>query len=268
MDTDDFPRIRPDAAFANVRLAHVDGGTGHIGMDVGMPGYTPCHNPDDPYYGACVMSKDGPKSYYKVFHFSERGNDFPHGMFIDNENYNVCTGQPWCRDGVPVLQHDWGKRITFAALEVYAYDSRYGGARVRVDNFDHPAHGGFYSPEIGTIELPNTSAAHSAKLNGFIFRAGNPVGEREASLDIFQEGTTYSTDKGYPVGGFSSVATNSDGYYSSGPVYSGRYKIYVGDVVRRKKIIIYCDIIRPFERLDFDLAEECFGYTGCEEVPF
>lgn len=274
INTDNFPLIRPDAEFVNVRLEHVVGGEGHIGMDINMlkpdgEDYTPGHEKDDPYYGACVMSKDGPKSYYKVFHFCSHGNDFPHGMFIDNQNYNVCTRQPWCRDGVPILPHNWGKRITSASLELYPYDSHYGGARVVVDNFEHPAHGGFYSPEIGTVKLPYTGATNSAKLNGFIFRNGIPIGEGEGSLDFFQEeGTGYTTDTGYSVSGFSSVATNGDGYYSSGPIYAGRYKIYVGDVVRQKKIIIYADITRPYERLDFELVDGCFGYRDCSETEF
>lgn len=268
MNTDDFPRIRPDAEFANVRLDHVVGGDGHIGIDIGMPNYTPCHNPDDPYYGACVMSKDGPKSYYKVFHFSCHGNDFPFGMFIDNQNYNVCTGQPWCRDGIPILYHDWGKRITWAALEIYPYDSVFGGVRIHVDNFDHPAHGGYYSPEIGIVQLPSSNTATSAKLNGFAYRNGAPVKEGEASFDFFQEGSTYSSTTGYPVSGFASVGTDNDGYYSSGPIYPGRYKIYIGDAAKKKKIITRADITRPFERLDFDLEQKCFNYRECEEVSF
>lgn len=263
--------------FVNLPLDSVVPGRGHVGVDIWWVGpdgneYNPCHHADDPFFGACVMSNVGPISYYKVHGFDNANpsapNDWPFGIFIDDQNLNACADQPWCK-GIPPgqpLQHGWAELITGAALEVYGYDGL-GGARVHIGPEGWvAANGGVYAPPLGTITLPSPG---SPRLNGFVTRGGAPVAADEAGLDFFQDGQlTAATSTGVPLAGFASTSTNGDGYYSSGPMFGGTYKIYVSDRATQSKIIIYADIWLDGERLDFDLAQPCFGFPACEPVPF
>ena len=97
----------------------------------------------------------------------------------------------------------------------------------------------------------------------FLIAAGGPKGiavAREVGDGIF--------GGAMPMGGFASTSTKADGYYSSGPVFRGKYKVYVGDRVNQTKIIVYLDIQSAGERVDFDLAQPCFGRAPCEVVAF
>ncbi len=283
-----------DVKFTNMWVGRITPGAGHVGVDVtfndhGDLLYNPCHHYEDIYYGACVMSDSGQKSYYKKqlfdnnktdFPFSVNGNDFPYGIFIDNSNDNYCKTAWWCHDrNAATINHGWGRLVEKIWVEIYPwvspdnYDpftSNVGGVKVSTNGFPAFANGGRYSQNIGDITLPQLGQPNVGKLNGFITKNGARVGFDKAKVDSFQDGSTRRSSTGYPIYGFSSTHTNQDGYYNTGPVPSGSYTIYVGDVDAQKKYkFTGIQIKRTYERLDFKLDKPCFGHpAGCVSVPF
>jgi hypothetical protein len=154
--------------------------------------------------------------------------------------------------------------ISYAALEIYSYDSNYGGLRAYVNDFPYYAWGGRYSENMGSVSLPQYGY-DAALLNGFGSYCGTGIGAGRMTLDMFQSGGNprYSST-GYPFWGFASVSTNSDGYYSSGALVPGEYLIYVTDNSTGRKITFNANIYCPWERLDFDLCQSCFGQSTCQ----
>jgi hypothetical protein len=248
-NTRDFPMVR-DVDFVNIRLDKVDGPLSHIGVEFTIKDYNPGHNSKDPYYGACIMSKDGQLSYYSVV-----GKSFPFGIFITNGDTNKCTGQDWC-NGTPgdILVHNWANRLTTAILEIYSEDPLVAGARITTDKFNHFANNGVYSPEIGVVSLVANSPG-AAYLNGFVTKNGENVSKDRASFAVFQEGNLAKTSSGYPVGSFNAFATNKDGYYHTGCLYPGAYKVYCTDNQTQKTQVRYLAISGPGETVNWELSE-------------
>jgi hypothetical protein len=273
----------PSVNFSNIWVGKITPGRGHVGVDIWYATwrektYNPCHHKENKSYGACAMSKDGPVSYYKVFGFNPEGTGFPHGIFIDNKGSNLCkSAAAWCDASLTDIQHNWGRRVTGGAIEIYPYgpDGTYnpykqdvGGVRVFVEGFPNLANGGRYSKQVGDIALPRMGDPGIGRLNGFVTENGKVVREdKRANFDFFQEGSSLKTSTGYPVHGFSSLPSNQDGYYSSGALPVGNYKLYVTDRKTSRKIVLYLQINSPHERLDFKLDQPCFGYPGpkCED---
>lgn len=265
-----------NVSFANFWIGKVTPGSGHIGVDIwwnnGGGDYLPCQHSSDPYYDACALSNNATSSYYKVMNYTSSGSDFPYGVFIDNQNSDVCTTASWCQThgNTGTIHHGWATLIADGSLEIYPHISgsynpaanTVGGVRVGAEFFNF-ANGGRYSPNVGDISLPQLGESGVGKLNGFATYNGSSVSSNRATLDIFQEQSTWSSSTGYPVTGFSSVNNNSDGYYSSGALPSGTYKIYVTDNQTSHKIILNgVGIHSQYERLDFQLDKPCFGHPG------
>jgi len=286
----DYANIRGDETnFINVILQGVEGiednGYAEIGIDLLFEdGYNPGHNSKDPYYGANCMAKDNSISYYKAYYcYKDGSNSFPYGIFIDNFNVNtlykytndldLSKYDGWHYVSFPIderfrnletLNHNWAKKTKKVCLEIYskkqggACSNIYGGARIEVDNFNYYANGGYYSPFIGKVILPtslnNYGNGNYSQLNGLIWENGKQIQESRLCLSYFQTGAlTSTTSNGFPVAAFASRGDDGHGYYSSGPLYPGVYKIYVEDTKNKKSKIIYADIYRSYERIDFNL---------------
>lgn len=263
--------------FTDLWVGKVTPGTGHIGVDIWWPSageaYLPCQHSNDAYYDACVLSNQSQTSYYKVMSYSNGTTDFPYGIFIDNQNADVCTTRSWCRTSgnTGTINHGWGRLITDASIEIYPHDNggnynpstnNVGGVRIAT-NFPSFANGGRYSPNIGDVGLPQIGEANVGRLNGFVTNNGSAVGNGRVVFEAFQREATRTTSTGYGVQGFTSVSNSSGGYYNTGPVPSGTYKIYITDTQSGHKIILDGVSIRvPYERLDFRLEQHCFGYAS------
>lgn len=243
--------------------------------------YDPCHNSDDPDYGACEQANVAPTSYYRVFHYSPTARDFPYGMFIANTDPNRCRTSSWCRNkGADTLIHLAADRVDGAAIEIYPYGSRgtyeprepgaYAGVRVQVDEFPHAAHGGAYSAPLGTIELSKLGDKGMAKLNGYVFDRGRPLSGGDVNrvrIDLFQQGRAPRfTSTGYPMRGFASVHNDKMAYYNGGAVYGGSYDIYVWDTKTDRRVMLTSNLVRTDERIDFELDKPCFGRPPCRVI--
>lgn len=143
------------------------------------------------------------------------------------------------------------------------YNTDVGGLRASVNSFSVYANGGRYSADLGNITLPRLEDPNVGQLNGFVTDRGAVAANGRVNFDMFQNGSSRSSSTGYPLSGFASVPNKSDGYYRTGAVPSGSYKVYISDAKTGRKIILDgLNIQRTFERLDFQLEKRCFGYTG------
>lgn len=227
------------------------------------------------------MSNVGPVSYYKVLKFSNGSTDFPLGISIDNINSNSCNRQqPFCRATSSIIQHGWGRLVTGGSVEIYPYDAngqyntetiQVGGLRGSVSGFPVNQNNGRNSVDLGVVTLPKVGDRNVGKLNGFVQANGQMVAEGRVTIDVFQEsGTLVTSTTGAKFYGFASDSTNYGGYYTTGPVPSGSYKIYVTDNRKESKrtISFHTNINLFGERLDFDLsAPSCFGRPSCVVEP-
>lgn len=299
IDSKDFAEIR-DVKFLNVPDFSIeDGPFGHIGVDLNMGPktkkgfhkddkgkritYNPCKNTNDSDFGACQLK--GYHSFFmfrdgKIFHFPvgrdgkrpKKGVQTKHGIFWENE-YTDAKGKK--------TNHNWANKITGLFFEIYPRDEdgrfkdkynefgegKYGGCRFSVSKFSNFSNGGVYSPHIGKIVLPSKEKKH-AKLNGFVWhklksgKLEKIKSEYALGIEMFQWTGQKKTNRGYAYSSVAFVNSNKDGYYQSGPVHPGRYKIYITDNTYNKdkkrperQYIGYHDIKRPFERLDWIIED-------------
>jgi hypothetical protein len=269
-----------DVNWANIRIGKVQPGAGHIGVDMWWPSsggaYVPCHHSNDPYYGSCVLSNAGQTSYYKVGNYNTSTSNFPYGIFIDNQNTNYCTSSGWCPNpGATSHNHGWGRLSSDASLEIYPYNnsSQYdpssptsagGGLRIQVTGFPVVANGGKYSADIGTVTLPQMGQPNVGRLNGFVrTNSGLITNNERVVLELFQHDYSMTTSTGYPAKGFVIEKNNTDGYYTTGPIPVGEYRIYATDTQTSRKI--YLDFVRitsQHARIDFNTSQTCFGHPG------
>lgn len=262
--------------FTNYWIGQITPGTGHIGVDIWWPAgggniYNPCHISSDMFYGACVLANAAQTSYYKVMNYGLSGNNFPYGIFIDNQNTNTCTSAPWCTNpGASSFNHGWGRLISDGSLEIYPHvlgaynpsNNTVGGVRISSD-FYHFANGGRYSRDIGNVTLPSLGQAGVGRLNGFATYNGSPVANDRVLLEIFQRESSRGTSTGHPMYGFSVVRNNGDAYYNTGALPSGSYKIYITDTQTGRKIILDgVNVFSQHERIDFRLEQRCFGFSS------
>ena len=261
--------------FADVHIGKITPGAGQVGVDIWWPSngsaYLPCQHSSDIYYGSCILSNQSQISYYKVMHFNTDGtNDFPYGVFIDNTNQNYCKTASWCTNKTATsFNHGWGRLISDTALEVYPYlngnydpsNNTVGGVRIGVECFPVVANGGRYSSDVGDVSLPQIGQSGVAKLNGFVTNNGTAVSSGRVRFEAFQTDTSWKSSTGYPVTGFTSVTNTSGGYYNTGALPAGTYKIYITDTQTNHKITIEgVGILLPYDRLDFQLEKTCFGH--------
>lgn len=297
-----YPQIC-SGAFANAPLAGIQNGAnqgvsqGHIGVDMWMnqsdlnngKDYSPCLNPQgEPDIGACAL----PGGYYKVLHYcSPKSNDFPFGVFIDNNNNGV--------------QSNWGNKISGVALEIYPYSDNvnaswnsfcnlkggydlqpccgqtiYGGLRLVANNFNNNANGGSFSANIGLVTVPQNGDPGVGIVNGFICHSGanrppscpnrNNAPDHTVNFTWFGQVPVYNrSSTGYPVYSFNSWPNQStstgspssgSGYYTSGPLLFGMTKTYITNMQTGQNWLCSFNIDSYGSRVDFNLDDASLGH--------
>lgn len=265
-DTANYPWVRPDGWLA--QIISKPGGTvkrGHIGVDVSLGtyprNYNPCHNTGDSFVVAC----DSPGGYYKVARYSPTGTNFQYGIFVDSRNNGVT--------------HNWAKRLKTVYLELYPYSVDLGpildGYRLDPGACNCTVNGGLqvevsdwkggYSADIGKLKPPKFGDANITKINGYVTRKGVRVRQNEVNLDWFAlDANKSQSSTGYPTKSFASWPTNNDGYYTTGPIVSGRYTVFItdkgpGGAGPTKKIECTGIETSQFDRIDIKLSRPHFG---------
>lgn len=261
-DTGNYPWIRPDNWLSQIISSPSGGiGAGHINVDLLLAKngqtYNPCQNSSDTFYAAC---DDG---VYKTMRWRANGtSDFPFGIFVDNTNNNK--------------NHFWARRVDAVFMEVYPYSvpetgagsgyrldpgacncTVYGGFQVIINDWK-----GGYSANVGTLSPTKLTDSDAGRVAGFIKRNGVKVGANDVNIDWFgQDSASSHSSGGYNrVYSFASWPTNSDGYYTSGPVVKGNYHFYVLDRVGSKKVECFgINTQGIHDRMDMELTSQHFG---------
>ncbi len=258
------------ANFANIWVGKITPGPGHVGVDIWWKAngkdYNPCQAERvDSNFGGCEDSNVKKVVYYKVYHFKSDGsNDFPYGIFIDNTNANHCRSSSWCaKKTSKVINHNWGQKITGAALEIYPYTKDIGAVRATIDSFPNEANGGRYSVNIGDIKLPKFGDRGIGQFNGFAFYNGKAVSNKRVTIDAFQTGgTPLKSSTGFPLYGFSTSSSNKDGYFTTTAIPNGSYRIYITDHKTNHKVVLDgVHVTQLGQRLDMYLDKPCFGHA-------
>jgi hypothetical protein len=148
--------------------------------------------------------------------------------------------------------------LTGVDVEIWSHQKDIGNARFDSTQFQHYANGGRYTPQVGVITLPQRK--NSAALNGYVYAGNRKAKKNRFEIVLFQQTSVSKSNTGYPVQGLDDTGNDNDsGYYQTSPLYPGHYQARIKDHEKKVAYVIYLDITRPDERVDFNLDENCFG---------
>lgn len=268
------PNLR-ETPWVNIPIGRISGSaTGAIGIDGAMGEYHPCNDnrapgdlwEQDAFYGACVMPSQGGvplySSYVSFHRWSGTHANWPAGLFFGNTGTcNDSTGT-FCSPKGATLTHDWAKKWSEFALEIYPDDKAAAGVRLQVPCCPILANGGAYTPPIGDIDLPRAGNPGTSPLQVDIagVTATNQVG-----FDVFQVDQNPSSRSSTGIGlwSFSSGANGAPGATVSQwrvpALYHGSYALYIGDRSRpHRKVVARIDL--PANAvISIDRTRPCFG---------
>lgn len=174
-----------------------------------------------------------------------------------------------------------------------------GGMRVEADFSRNYTADPLYSNPIAPVRLPRKGDADATWINGFVWGDGSAWFDGataaiepectakpapRVSIDVFQLAMPQSFAS---VGARRTDGEQLDGreiaWWSSGPLKQGKFKLYIGDRLKNRKVAIIMDARdRDGIRLDIDLSvanlcdqywwsEACYGcksYDDCSGLPF
>lgn len=174
--------------------------------------------------------------------------------------------------------HDWANRTSAIAVEIYLKKTVNGRLvtdfdcvrpRFQASGFSHAHLGGLYSRNYGTIRPLCAYERGAARMQGYVYAQGTQYLEGDGRLvfSIFQNDASGRTSTGQPLQAFSSFKS-SGGYYTTGVLYSGFYKVKIRDTFSGRCVVKQHTHIRTMsERADIFLDRPAFGIRGAREVP-
>lgn len=226
----------------------------------GEPYKAACENPTNPSYFRSGQFGGGIAKKPAVF-----------GTGIRLENSSRTS------DCLTSCQHNWANRASVIAVEIYlkkAKDNRLVTdfecvrPRFHASGFSTSHLGGLVSRNFGTIRPLCAYERGAARLQGYVYAEGEQYLEGNGRLvfSVFQNDATGRTSTGQPLQAFSSFQS-AGGYYTTGVVYSGYYKVKIRDTATGKCVVKqHTDIRRMGERVDLHLDRKAFGIPGAREV--
>ncbi len=292
-NTEDYPKIRTADA-VRIRFGgvnSVDGGV--IGVEPGLSSssvnggasYAPCKGRPtalptvvDPVYGgepykaACENTVD--PSYYRSGPFTgglgKQAPQFPNGIVMTN-----ADATPAC---VVVCNHHWAERLSRFDVEIYlkkktetggtVTDFDYVRPRFSVSSFPRRSGSGLVSADYGTIRPLKAYEAGAARLQGIVFAKGTTRAEgNRVRVSMFENDANGRTSTGQLLQAFS-VFTASGGYYSTGTVYAGSYKLRLTDLETGTCVLLkYLPLPSMGIRVDLHLDQAGFGIPRARTIP-
>lgn len=284
-NTEDYPKVRTAEA-VRIRFAGVTSPAGGvIGVEPGLSSadlnggvsYAPCKGRPttlptvvDPVYGgepykaACENTVD--PSYYRSGPFeagvARRAPQFPNGVLMGNSDAT--------RACVLVCNHHWAERLTRFDVEVYlkkrtptgglATDFDYVRPRFSVSAFPYRSGAGLVSADWGSITPPRAYDPGTARLQGVVFATGTTRAEgARVRVSMFENDANGRTSTGQPLQAFS-VFTAGGGYYSTGTVYAGDYKLRLTDLQTGACVLLkHLPLPTMGQRVDLHLDRPGFG---------
>ncbi len=292
-NTEDYPKVRTADA-VRVRFGgvnSVDGGV--IGVEPGLSAaglnggvsYAPCKSRPtalptiaDPLYGgepykaACENTVD--PSYYRSGPFTgglrKQAPQFPNGIVMGNADVT--------RACIVVCNHHWAERLSRFDVEIYlkkklptggtVTDFDYVRPRFSVSSFPRKSGAGLVSADYGTIQPLRAYAKGSARLQGVVFAKGTTRSQgSRVRISMFENDANGRTSTGQLLQAFS-VLTASGGYYSTGTVYAGSYKLRLTDLETNTCVLLkYLPLPSMGQRVDLHLDRPGFGVPRARTIP-
>ncbi len=293
VNTEDYPKVRTTEA-VRIRFGgvnSVDGGV--IGVEPGLSSadlnggasYAPCKATPtalptvaDPLYGgepykaACENTVN--PSYYRSGPFigglRKQAPQFPNGIVMGNSDATEAC--------IVVCNHHWAERLSRFDVEIYlkkklptggtVTDFDYVRPRFSVSSFPRKSGAGLVSADYGTIQPTKAYAKGSARLQGIIFAKGNTRAEgNRVRVSMFENDANGRTSTGQLLQAFS-VFTASGGYYSTGTVYAGSYKLRLTDFETNTCVLLkYLPLPSMGQRVDLHLDRPNFGVPRARTIP-
>lgn len=289
--TNSYPEVR-DTAFVGIPLSGISSRTGgviaveHILHDPDVAGgtyYLPCkaaptalpniESPfgGEPYKAACENPTD--PSYYRSGPFGaglvKRAAVFPGEIRIEN-----TSNTPDC---ITTCVHNWANRTSAIAVEIYLKKTVGGRLvtdfdcvrpRFHASGFSHPQFGGLYGRSYGVIRPTCAYERGASRMQGYVFEKGRTylTGNGRLVFSVFQNDASGRSSTGQPLQAFSAFQS-AGGYYSTGVLYSGYYKVKIRDTATGKCVLKQHTHIKSMgERTDIHLDRKAFGIPGAREV--
>ena len=292
-NTEDYPKIRTADA-VRIRFGGVNSVNGGvIGVEPGLSAatvnggasYAPCKGRPtalptvvDPVYGgepykaACESSVD--PSYYRSGPFTgglrKQAPQFPNGIVMTN-----ADATPGC---VLVCNHHWAERLSRFDVEIYLKkktptggtitDFDYVRPRFSVSSFPRRSGDGLVSADYGTVRPLGAYAPGTARLQGIVFAKGTTRAEGDrVRVSMFENDANGRTSTGQLLQAFS-VFTANGGYYSTGTVYAGSYKLRLTDLETGTCVLLK-NLPLPSMgiRVDLHLDRPGFGIPRARTIP-
>jgi len=284
-NTEDYPKVRVAEA-VRIRFGGVHSVAGGvIGVEPGLASpslnngslYAPCKgrptalptvvdpvNGGEPYKGACENTTE--PSYYRSGPFTDglrkQAPQFPNGIVMGNSDIT--------RACVLVCQHHWAERLTRFDVEIYlkkrlptgglVTDFDYVRPRFSVGAFPHRSGAGLVSTDFGTIRPLKAYERGTARLQGVVFAKGTTRAEgNRVRVSMFENDANGRTSTGQFLQAFA-VFTANGGYYSTGTVYAGSYKLRLTDLETGRCVVLkHLPLPSMGIRVDLHLDRPGFG---------
>lgn len=289
--TNSYPEVR-DTGFVGVPISGVTSRTGgviaaeHILRHPDVANgtyYLPCkaapttlpnmESPfgGEPYKAACENPTE--PSYYRSGPFgtgiAKRAPQFPGEIRIENS-----TDTDAC---ITTCVHNWANRTSAVAVEIYLKKTVNGRLvtdfdcvrpRFHASGFSHSLNGGLYGRHYGVIRPLCKYERGASRMQGYVFVQGQQYLEGNGRLvfSVFQNDATGRSSTGQPLQAFSSFQS-AGGYYTTGVLYSGYYKLKIRDTATGRCVLKQHTHIKSMgERTDIHLDRTAFGIPGAREV--
>ena len=292
-NSNDYAPVRT-ASFVTIRFGGVNSPHGGaIGVEPGLSAanlnggssYSPCKgtatavpNVEDPvkggepYKAACENTVE--PSYYRSGLFGaglrKKVPLFANGITISNKD-----STPEC--GV-VCAHRWAEKLSRFDVEIYlkkkdpatgqvVTDFDYVRPRFTVSAFVRRRAGGLDSVDWGTVTPLKAYARGTARLQGVIFAKGATRAQPgRVRFSIFENDANGRTSTGQPLQAFS-VFTSTGGYFSTGTMYAGSYKMRLTDLDRGICVVLkHLPLPSMGQRIDLHLDRPAFGIPHARRV--
>jgi hypothetical protein len=292
-NSNDYPAVR-STQYVRIRFGGVNSPHGGvIGVEPGLSAsrlnggssYAPCKgvptalpnvedpvNGGEPYKAACENTVD--PSYYRSGPFGaglrKKAPQFATGIDIGNTD-----STPQC--GI-VCNHRWADRLSRLDVEIYlkrtdpttgrtATDFDYVRPRFTVSSFPRKSGSGLVSADWGTVTPLKAYARGTARLQGLIFSSrGTRAEAGRVRFSMFENDANGRTSTGQPLQAFS-VFTSTGGFYSTGTVYAGSYKLRLTDLERGTCVVLkHLPLPNMGQRFDIHLDRPAFGIPHARSV--
>lgn len=289
--TNDYPQVR-DTTYIGIPFAGVSSRTGgvlameHILRHPDVASgtyYLPCKaapttlpNVESPFggepYKAACENPTNP-SYLRSGRFgsglNKRPEQFKREIRLDNSSET--------EECITRCVHNWANRTTAIAVEIYLKKTVDGRLvtdfdcvrpRFHASGFSNSHQGGLYSANYGSIRPVCAYERGAARMQGYVYEKGRTYlqGNGRLIFSVFQNDASGRTSTGRPLQAFASFQS-AGGYYTTGVVYSGYYKVKIRDTATGKCVVKQHTHVKTMgERSDIHLDRKAFGIPGAREV--